>query len=72
MCSKINFCYDIHSFAKKDQCELELNDIASVEIKALKPIAVEPYADNRFLGSFILIDEISFNTVAAGMIRNIK
>ena len=47
---------------------LAFNDIGSVRIAALRAIAADPYAANRATGSFILIDEFSNHTVAAGMI----
>jgi sulfate adenylyltransferase subunit 1 len=47
---------------------LELNDIGSVRIASSRPIAADPYTVNRATGSFILIDEASNHTVAAGMI----
>lgn len=48
---------------------LELNDIGVAEIATDQPIVFEPYADNRDLGGFILIDKISNATVAAGMLH---
>jgi len=45
-----------------------MNDIACVTIRATKPLFVDPYKKNRITGSFILIDESTFETVAAGMI----
>jgi sulfate adenylyltransferase large subunit len=48
--------------------KLELNDIAVVRLRLSEPLAVDPYAENRETGSFILIDEASNDTVAAGMI----
>lgn len=48
---------------------LELNDIGVAEIATDRPIVFEPYADNRDLGGFILIDKISNATVAAGMLH---
>ena len=33
-----------------------------------KPIAFDPYADNREMGGFILIDRVSNATVGCGMI----
>jgi len=47
---------------------LELNDIAVVRLRLSEPLAVDPYAQNRETGSFILVDEASNDTVAAGMI----
>lgn len=48
---------------------LELNDIGVAEIATDQSIVFEPYADNRDLGGFILIDKISNATVAAGMLH---
>lgn len=48
---------------------LELNAIGVATVTTDKPIVFEPYADNRTLGGFILIDKISNATVAAGMLR---
>ena len=48
---------------------LKLNDIASVQLTVQQPLAADAYADNRALGAFILIDEVTHQTVAAGMIR---
>jgi len=47
---------------------LEMNDIARVGIKSQQPLAIDSYAHNRATGSFILIDEVTNNTVGAGMI----
>jgi len=48
--------------------ELGLNDIARVRVRTSAPVAFDPYSSNRRTGSFILIDEASNATVAAGMI----
>ena len=48
---------------------LDLNAIGVAELATDKPITFEPYADNRTLGGFILIDKISNRTVAAGMLH---
>ena len=45
-----------------------MNDIARVGIKAQQPLAIDSYARNRATGSFIIIDEVTNNTVGAGMI----
>jgi sulfate adenylyltransferase subunit 1 len=44
-----------------------LNDIARVSVRTSKPIALDDYAANRRTGAFLLIDEASGATVAAGM-----
>ena len=47
---------------------LELNEIARVRLRLSEPLAVDPYAENRVTGAFILIDETTNDTVGAGMI----
>jgi bifunctional enzyme CysN/CysC len=47
---------------------LELNSIGVAEVATDRPITFEPYAANRALGGFILIDKFTNATVAAGMI----
>ncbi|TXC70234.1 sulfate adenylyltransferase subunit CysN [Sphingomonas ginsenosidivorax] len=48
---------------------LDLNAIGVAEIITDRPLVFEPYAQNRTLGGFILIDRISNATVAAGMLH---
>jgi sulfate adenylyltransferase subunit 1 len=44
------------------------NDICRIQLKTLKPIFFDSYRKNRGTGSFILVEESTNNTVAAGMI----
>ena len=48
---------------------LDLNAIGVAELSTDKPVVFEPYAENRTLGGFILIDKITNATVAAGMLN---
>ncbi|HHX35345.1 MAG TPA: sulfate adenylyltransferase subunit CysN [Gammaproteobacteria bacterium] len=48
---------------------LELNDIGVCNISLDRAIAFDPYKQNRDMGSFILIDRLSNNTIGAGMIN---
>jgi sulfate adenylyltransferase subunit 1 len=48
---------------------LVMNDIAHVALALAQPIFVDPYRSNRASGSFILVDETSNQTLAAGMIE---
>ena len=48
---------------------LELNEIGVAEITTDKQVVFEPYAENRALGGFILIDKMTNATVAAGMLH---
>jgi len=60
---------DIHSFTQlESDGAMKLNDICKVLIKTAEPISFDSYADNRNSGSFILINENTNNTIAAGTI----
>ena len=48
---------------------LELNAIGVANLSTDRPLVFEPYADNRQLGGFILVDKITNATVAAGMLH---
>ena len=48
---------------------LELNAIGVAQVITDKQVVFEPYAENRTLGGFVLIDKITNATVAAGMIQ---
>ncbi len=52
--------------------QLGLNDIARITLRTASPVVADPYADNRITGAFILIDEDSNDTVAAGMVRRVR
>jgi sulfate adenylyltransferase subunit 1 len=56
---------------KNDVKEFRLNDIGEVTIKTAKPIFADVFKDNPRNGAFILIDEFSNTTVAAGFIQRI-
>ncbi len=68
MITAIDYKTNINDHSKEEASELKLNEIARVQIKLLKPILVDEYSRNRQTGSFIIIDELTNNTVAAGMI----
>jgi sulfate adenylyltransferase subunit 1 len=60
---------DIQSLDRNlDDKEIEMNAICRVTIQTTKPLMIDEYRDNRNTGSFILIDDSSNETVAAGMI----
>ena len=48
---------------------LDLNAIGVANLSTDRPLVFEPYADNRQLGGFILVDKITNATVAAGMLH---
>lgn len=49
--------------------ELFPNDVGRVKISLDRPLPFMPYAQNRDLGGFLLVDRISGNTLGAGMIE---
>jgi bifunctional enzyme CysN/CysC len=60
---------DIHTLDDVESpAKLELNDIGIVRLRLSEPLCVDPYAENRETGAFILIDEATNDTVGAGMI----
>ena len=59
---------DVNTLEEVPAERLAMNDIAQVSFKLAQPLFVDPYADNRATGAFIIIDESSNNTVGAGMI----
>ncbi|MGB0391740.1 MAG: sulfate adenylyltransferase subunit 1 [Salibacteraceae bacterium] len=61
--------YDIETFElSNDDKAIEMNDIVRVQLKLNKPLIIDSFRDNQSTGSFILIDSITNETVAAGMI----
>ena len=48
---------------------LARNDIGRIALTLAQPIFAEPYDANRVTGSFILVDDVTNNTVAAGMVQ---
>jgi sulfate adenylyltransferase subunit 1 len=55
---------------KKEELPLQLNQIAHVVLTSSKELFFDPYTENKATGAFILIDPITNNTSAAGMIIN--
>ncbi|MFZ4480174.1 MAG: sulfate adenylyltransferase subunit CysN [Rhodoferax sp.] len=59
---------DIDSGGHLTARTLGMNEIGMVNLSLARPVVFEPYAVNRTLGGFILIDKLTFETVGAGMI----
>ncbi len=49
---------------------LSMNDIGRVEIATDKPVPMDPYSLCRDTGGFLLVDRVTADTVAAGMVRH--
>ena len=68
--TKIVYKIDVDTLHRQPADTFLLNEIGRVEISTAAPIFFDPYLINHATGSFILIDPLTNNTVAAGMIRN--
>lgn len=67
---KLDYRLDVNSLHRDEKAEsLSLNEIGRISIKTQQPLMFDPYRRNRVTGSFILVDETTGNTVAAGMIN---
>ena len=60
---------DINTQERHPAEGLKLNDVARISFAVQQPLAADAYSDIRATGAFILIDEVTHQTVAAGMIR---
>jgi len=49
--------------------ELGLNDIGEIRLRTARPLFYDPYSANRLTGSFILVEQGTNATVAAGMLH---
>jgi sulfate adenylyltransferase subunit 1 len=66
--SRLDYRVDVNTLEQHAADKLNMNDIARVAIKVQQPLVFDAYDIDRATGSFIVIDEASNNTVAAGMI----
>ncbi len=67
--NKVRQRIDINTLEKSPALSLDMNDIAEVDLKTTLPLFFDPYRVNRTMGSFIVIDQHTNATVAAGIIE---
>ena len=73
MVKEISYRIDVNTLHRDETAqELSLNEIGRVQLRVTQPLFTDPYQANRQTGSFILVDESSNKTVAAGMIGRTK
>ncbi|RTQ53514.1 sulfate adenylyltransferase [Hymenobacter gummosus] len=60
---------NVQTLEQQDADEARLNDIVRVRLKTAAPLAADAYRDNRTTGAFILLDEQTGATLAAGLIE---
>jgi sulfate adenylyltransferase subunit 1 len=68
MVTDIEHRLDIETLERHATDALAMNDLGRVRLRTGAALAVDPYARNRRTGSFILIDERTNATVAAGLV----
>jgi bifunctional enzyme CysN/CysC len=67
--TRIKHHLDINTGAHLAAKTLAVNEIARVNVSFDRPVPFAPYADNKRLGAFIVIDKLTNETVGAGLIR---
>ena len=69
MIKEVKYKVNINTLHKaEDDLEFKLNDIGRITLRTSTPLIYDGYKRNRITGSFILIDAMTNETVAAGMI----
>lgn len=67
--NNIDYILNINTLEKvTGDITVKMNDIAKIQLRTTKPLFFDTYKTNRITGSFIMIDEATNETVAAGMI----
>ena len=64
----IKYKKDVNTFEEISTNELNLNDIANCTLHLDREIAVDSYEENKYTGSFIIIDRYTNETLGAGMV----
>jgi sulfate adenylyltransferase subunit 1 len=62
---------DLNTLRREPEAGLAMNDIARLTLKLQQPLPADPYLENRATGAFILVDESTHATVAAGFVRGL-
>jgi sulfate adenylyltransferase subunit 1 len=66
--TSVDTLLDINTQERRPATGLKLNDVARITVTVQQPLAADAYTAIRATGAFILIDEVTHQTVAAGMI----
>ena len=66
---EVRYKVDINTLHKvEDDLTISMNDIGRITLRTSSPLIYDSYSKNRTMGSFILVDENTNETVAGGMI----
>jgi bifunctional enzyme CysN/CysC len=61
---------DVETGAHEAARVLEMNDVGAVELSTDRPVALDSYDFSRDTGGFVLVDRLTADTVAAGMVKH--
>lgn len=64
----IRYTVDVNTLEKNPSEGFKLNEIGRATLTTMKPLYFDPYEKNQATGSFVLIDPVTHNTAAVGMI----
>ncbi|WP_137726255.1 adenylyl-sulfate kinase [Prescottella subtropica] len=67
--ARLDYRLDVNTLHRDETAQsLSLNEIGRIQLRTQQPLMFDPYRRNRVTGSFLLVDDATGNTVAAGMI----
>ncbi len=66
----VRYRVDVNTLHRVAAASLKLNEIGRCQLRTHEPLVFDAYRRNRQTGSFILVDRVTHETVAAGMIRD--
>lgn len=67
---ELKYRLNIDTLHREEAAGLELNEIGRISVRTNEPLMFDVYSKNRTTGSFIIVDELTNNTVGAGIILN--
>lgn len=66
--AEVIYSINLNTLHRENQEVLNFNQIGKVKLRTQKPLVFDPFVRNKNTGSFIIIDELTNNTVGAGII----
>ena len=67
--TRLKYTIDVNTHAHIASRKLEMNELGVCDLDVNRPLVFDPYAVNRDLGGFILIDRLTNDTVGAGLVQ---
>jgi bifunctional enzyme CysN/CysC len=66
--SRLRYRVDVNTLRREQADGLAMNEVGRCTLTLSRPVAVDPYRQNRTMGAFIVIDRLTNRTVGAGMV----